>query len=389
VKLTAEVGPPAVIETAKRMGITSPLVDNASLALGTSEVSLLELTGAYAPFANGGYQATPHLVNKVTTVSGKVIYERPAEVPPIIVTSDIVGMMNAMLTRVVTSGTGRRAAFPGWQAAGKSGTTQDFKDAWFVGYTANLTTGVWLGNDNGAPMRQVTGGTLPADAWKSFMTAAHEGLPPTPLPGSYGIGDPGNALVASGGAPERILGYDLAGNPIYDTGELPVEDGTAQGLPPADPGVPVAAQPPADPAQDLAMPTYRRTPQMDGGGVRGAEPRYRDPGAVYEEPPVVDRGRRAPPVDDPYGDDVYGGPPPVYDDREWGEPEYGEAMPMRRPAEIGPPRTVRRGDLPPDAVLEGPAVRVSPDQLPPDAVLEGPAPGGRSSDRSLFRGFFN
>ncbi|WP_182086633.1 transglycosylase domain-containing protein [Aureimonas sp. ME7] len=376
-QLTAQVGPAAVIETAKRMGIQSPLADNASIALGTSEVSLLELTGAYAPFANGGYQATPHLVNKVTTASGKVLYERDDAVPPIIVTSDIVGMMDAMMTRVVSSGTGRRAALKGWQVAGKSGTTQDFKDAWFVGFTANLTTGVWLGNDNGKPMRQVTGGSLPADAWKDFMTAAHEGLPAMPLPGNYTIGDPGNQPMASGYG-DRIIGYDADGNPVYESNELPgpgsdggqpatTQDGS---LPPmAAPGgiVPgndnYASQPPRSPQG--VEPGYRRTPG------------YRLPPAD-EEPAYA---RRPDPADeDPYGDERYGGAPPEYD--------YGEPARMRPPADIGPPRTVARGQLPPDAVLEGPAIRVRPDQLPPDAVLEGPAGGGRESDRSLFRGLF-
>ncbi|KAA0968493.1 penicillin-binding protein 1A [Aureimonas fodinaquatilis] len=196
-QLTAELGPKTVIETATTMGITAPMAENASIALGTSEVSLLELTGAFAPFANGGYRATPHLVNRVTTMDGEVLYERPAEIPPIIVTSDIAAMMNAMLTGVITSGTGRRAQLPGWQVAGKTGTTQDFKDAWFIGYTANLTTGVWLGNDNGKPMNKVTGGSLPADAWKSFMVEAHADLPPMTLPGDYVIGGQEEAPMAA------------------------------------------------------------------------------------------------------------------------------------------------------------------------------------------------
>ncbi|RIY02539.1 penicillin-binding protein [Aureimonas flava] len=373
-QLTAQVGPAAVIETAKRMGIHSPLVDNASLALGTSEVSLLELTGAYATFANGGYQATPHLVNKVTTVSGKVLYERDDAVPPVIVTADIVGMMNAMMTRVIASGTGRRAALKDWQAAGKSGTTQDFKDAWFVGYTANLTTGVWLGNDNGKPMRQVTGGSLPADAWKMFMTAAHEGLPPMPLPGDYRIGDPGNQPMASGYG-DRIIGYDAQGNPVYESNELPgpgsygeADAGGAAADAPAAPGGVVpgqdgyAARDPRGEPQDRGMPGYRELPR---------EPEY-----ARRPPP----GRDDSYGDDPYGDDGYGGPPPEYG--------YGEPARMRPPADIGSPRAVGRNQLPPDAVLEGPAIAVNPDELPPDAVLEGRAPGGRASDRSLFRGLF-
>jgi penicillin-binding protein 1A len=312
----------------------------------------------------------------------------------VIVPPDIVGMMNAMLTRVVTSGTGRRAALPGWQVAGKSGTTQDFKDAWFVGYTANLTTGVWLGNDNGKPMRQVTGGSLPADAWKTFMVAAHEGLPATPLPGNYKIGDPANTPVASGYG-GQIVGYDASGNPVYENTELPAGGSDPYGQPL--PGLP-AQEPGALPPQDGIASVVPG--QDDRPAVREAAPPRGEPGyASREEPPMrriyrdapdardpapVDRGQpdRYDPYaqDDPYGDDAYGGPPPEYG--------YGEPARMRPPADLGPPRVVRRGDLPADAVLEGRAIPVRPEDLPPDAVLEGPAPGGRESDRSLFRGLF-
>ncbi len=230
-RLVDAVGAAAVIETATRMGIGSPLVENASIALGTSEVSLLELTGAFAPFANGGYRATPHLVNRVTTEDGKVLWERGAEVPPVIVSEDVVAMMNAMMSRVVTAGTGQRAAIEGWQAAGKTGTTQDFKDAWFVGYTANLVTGVWLGNDNGANMRKVTGGTLPAEAWHDFMVAAHEGLPATPLPGDYRIGEQAAPLTADSGYGEDGYYYDPAAPDGYYYG-----DGDAAPVPPGEVG---------------------------------------------------------------------------------------------------------------------------------------------------------
>ncbi|RFC62153.1 penicillin-binding protein [Fulvimarina endophytica] len=225
-QLIEAVGPASVIETANRMGIKSQIGDNASIALGTAEVSLLELTDAFTPYANGGYQAKPHLINRVTTEGGKLLWERGAEVPPVIVDPDTVAMMNAMLTRVVSSGTGRRAEIDGWQVAGKTGTTNDYKDAWFIGYTANLTTGVWLGNDNGAKMQKVTGGSLPAEAWKEFMTAAHEGLPPTPLPGDYQIGAQGAPLVADSQGGEY---YDPTmaegGDPYYaPAGQVPPEN---------------------------------------------------------------------------------------------------------------------------------------------------------------------
>ena len=183
-QLVMEVGPEAVVETAWRMGIESNLEPNASIALGTSEVTPLELTAAYVPFANGGFRPKVHFVSRITTASGKLIYEhRPAKGPRV-ARAEIVGMMNAMMKETVDEGTARKAAF-GWPAAGKTGTSQKSRDAWFVGYTANLTTGVWFGNDDGKPMKAITGGQLPAMAWHSFMSAAHEGVPVAALPGNW------------------------------------------------------------------------------------------------------------------------------------------------------------------------------------------------------------
>ncbi|MDR6755381.1 penicillin-binding protein 1A [Mycoplana sp. BE70] len=185
-QLVMEVGPDQVVKLAHRLGIESEMQANASIALGTSEVSLVELTSAYAPFMNGGYKATPHIIRRISTVDGKVLYENTYDNPPRVLEPEIVAMMNGMMMRVITEGTGKNAKLPGWQAAGKSGTTQSFRDALFVGYTSNLTTGVWFGNDDGKSMKKVTGGGLPAKAWSRFMTAAHEGLSPSPLFGTTG-----------------------------------------------------------------------------------------------------------------------------------------------------------------------------------------------------------
>lgn len=183
-ELVMEVGPEHVVKVAHRLGIESELQANASIALGTSEVSLLELTSAYAPFMNGGYKATPHVVRRITTPDGNILYENDYANPPQVLSEQIVAAMNMMLTQVIEGGTGKNARLKGWQAAGKTGTTQSFRDALFVGYTSNLTTGVWFGNDDGTSMRKVTGGGLPARAWHDFMTAAHTGLRPTPLGGA-------------------------------------------------------------------------------------------------------------------------------------------------------------------------------------------------------------
>jgi penicillin-binding protein 1A len=165
-QLVMEVGPEAVVEGAWRMGIQSDLEPNASIALGTSEVTPLELTSAFVPFANGGYRPDMHFVRRITTEAGKVLYEHRPQRGPQVVSSHVVGMMNAMMAETLKDGTGRNAAIAGWPAAGKTGTSQNSRDAWFVGYTANLTTGVWFGNDDGKPMNNITGGSLPAHAFK-------------------------------------------------------------------------------------------------------------------------------------------------------------------------------------------------------------------------------
>jgi penicillin-binding protein 1A len=184
VRLTLEVTPMAVIRTAYRLGIASKLEPNASIALGTSEVSMLELVGAYAPFANGGYAIMPHVIEKITAANGKLLYARKAQQLGRIIEARYVSMMNGMMAETLTIGTAHKAALPGWPAAGKTGTSQDFRDALFIGYTAHLITGVWLGNDDGTPTKHVTGGSLPVEIWSRFMRSAHQGVPVASLPGA-------------------------------------------------------------------------------------------------------------------------------------------------------------------------------------------------------------
>ncbi len=202
-QLVMEVGPKTVVSTAHRLGIESNLTSNASLALGTSEVTLLELTDSFVPFANGGYKAPLHIIRRVTTNEGKVLYEYKSPAPNRVIDLRNVGMMNAMLRQTVESGTATKAKF-GWPAAGKTGTSQNFRDAWFIGYTSNLTTGVWFGNDDGRPTKKITGGSLPAIAWKDFMVAAHKGVPVASLPGEYQLDqqvNDGNDILPSSGDP--------------------------------------------------------------------------------------------------------------------------------------------------------------------------------------------
>jgi penicillin-binding protein 1A len=183
VRLGLEVGAKNVVRTAHRLGISSKLDANPTIALGTSEVSLTELVGAYAPFANGGQGVSPHVVTKIRTSQGKLLYARPADQLGQVIEPRHVAMMNTMMQETLLSGTARKAEIPGWTAAGKTGTSQDFRDAWFIGYTAKLVTGVWLGNDDNSPTRKATGGGLPVEVWTRFMRAAHQGVPVAGLPG--------------------------------------------------------------------------------------------------------------------------------------------------------------------------------------------------------------
>jgi penicillin-binding protein 1A len=182
VRLGLEVGPANVVKTAHRLGINSDLQANASIALGTSEVTPLELVSAYVPFANGGIGIQPHIISKVRTVAGKSLYQRRNMNNGRLIEPQYVAMMNTMMQETLLSGTARKGEIAGWQAAGKTGTSQDWRDAWFVGYTSHLITGVWLGNDDSSPTKKASGGNLPVEIWSRFMTAALRGAAPAPLP---------------------------------------------------------------------------------------------------------------------------------------------------------------------------------------------------------------
>jgi penicillin-binding protein 1A len=181
VQLTEEVGPRRVAAVARRLGISSPLEAVPALALGTSSVTPLELTGAYAPFANGGDGAIPFGIERIRTKSGRVLYARKGSGGVRVMSPENAGALTGLMVATVTSGTGKAAKLDERPSAGKTGTTQDFHDAWFVGFTSDLVCGVWIGNDNNAPMHHATGGTLPARIFKSFMESAEAGLPVRPL----------------------------------------------------------------------------------------------------------------------------------------------------------------------------------------------------------------
>jgi penicillin-binding protein 1A len=197
VRVALEVGPANVARTAHRLGITSNLDANPTIALGTSVVTPLELVSAYVPFANGGMSVTPYVVTKVAAAHGKLLYFHQPVAGNRVIAPEYVAMMNRMMAETLATGTARRVDLPGWPAAGKTGTSQDFRDAWFVGYTSHMVCGVWLGNDDNSPTNRASGGSLPVVIWSRFMQVAHADVAPAPLTDGVWIGPNPAEPVAS------------------------------------------------------------------------------------------------------------------------------------------------------------------------------------------------
>jgi len=175
VNLSEKIGRSQTIANAKKMGISSKLINDASLALGTSEVKVLDMAAAYATLANGGYAVWPYGILEIFSRDGYEKYMRKIDNTQRIIDSSDVENLNDMLEDVIKKGTGKRANLP-FYVAGKTGTSQDFRDAWFVGFSNKAICAVWLGNDDNSPMKGVTGGTLPAEIWKKVMIVAHKNL---------------------------------------------------------------------------------------------------------------------------------------------------------------------------------------------------------------------
>ncbi len=185
VKLSENIGRENVIKMARSLGISSPILNSPSLALGTSEVNLLELTAAYDVLANKGNGVLVHGIRSIENTAGKTLFIRKGNGPGKVLDTDLVSTMTRMMENTIEVGTGKNAKL-NRPAAGKTGTSQSLRDAWFIGFTSDLVVGVWFGNDDDSPMKNITGGTAPAILWSDFMKKAHLGKPAQQLTTSSG-----------------------------------------------------------------------------------------------------------------------------------------------------------------------------------------------------------
>jgi penicillin-binding protein 1A len=203
-RIADQVGRNNVAATARRLGIVSAINTDPAMALGTSQVSPLEMAQAYAAFSNGGQRVAAYGLERIRTTGGAVVWQRRAEAPVQAIANPPLGELNQMLHAVVSSGTGVRAAIPGRDVAGKTGTTSDYRDAWFCGFTGNLATVVWMGRDDNTPMRRITGGSAPAELWRAVMTTGMKRLPTSAIPPGPPppLAAPAPLLASAPGAPE-------------------------------------------------------------------------------------------------------------------------------------------------------------------------------------------
>jgi len=317
VRLTLELGPATVADFARRLGLSDiPPNPGPSIALGAYEVSPLELAAGYQVFQTGGGRTTPYLVSEVRSTRGDVLYSHAQSAPTPVLDALFATRMVEMLKKVVTGGTGTGANI-GRPEAGKTGTSQNWRDAWFVGFTPDILTAVWVGNDNGAPMAKVTGGELPAAIWKRFMTVAEKGLPPRDFPWLVAeppdepqvtpVTDPGDYRDEPPDMSGDQAGGDDAGPPPDQAGDDPRYDDQDGDAPPD--------SAPRRGRRDAPPPDYDQD----------APPAYGD-----DRPPPPQRySRQYPPPDDSYPPDQ--GPPPRTQPQARAYPDYpADAEPRYR-----------------------------------------------------------
>lgn len=275
VRVSQAVGLYRVASMAKRLGIAQ-VTAAPSMALGAVEVSLLEITGAYAHLPNNGVSVKPYGITKIATVDGKVLYQRGETGGTLSLSQNVVEMMNFMLRGAVQSGTATRAALPGRDVAGKTGTSQDFKDAWFVGFTPQLVTGVWVGNDDNTPMKKVTGGNVPAMIWHEYMQQALKGEPSLGLPVSEGA-SPGFFPWQADNVPNDGMADPLAGT----------TEGTQMQTAPVLPSDTPFGGPTPPPVEERQVPAQQPRPQgdvLDGGFWNTLMKEAREPKVEYSYP---------------------------------------------------------------------------------------------------------
>jgi penicillin-binding protein 1A len=220
VRLGLEVGPKTVAHVAQRLGIKSKLDVNASIALGTSVVTPLELVSAYTSFANGGLSVSPYVITEVISREGDLIYTRADSQARQVIDPAYLAQLNVMMRETLKTGTAKKADLPGWDAGGKTGTSQDFRDAWFIGYTSALVTGVWLGNDDNSPTKHVAGGSLPVEIWSRYMKQALSKTQSQPLPAS----DPPPLDLFAGWNLPWISGKPSDGTAVRPPGSIPASN---------------------------------------------------------------------------------------------------------------------------------------------------------------------
>lgn len=211
VQLGEEVGRDTVVRVARRLGVRSRLDAQPTLALGTEVLTPLELTAAYVPFANGGTAITPYGFKRIRTRSGRILWERPSPAPRRAIEDVPLRSMNALLAQVVSAGTARGAQLPDRPVGGKTGTTSDYRDAWFIGFTGGYAAGVWVGNDDfGIKMNKVTGGSAPTRIWRAFMVEALKGQPARsfPMPTPEDRANAGSGLAVPAGGPNGAQPID-------------------------------------------------------------------------------------------------------------------------------------------------------------------------------------
>jgi len=235
-RLANDVGRDRVAATAHRLGIMSKINTDPAMALGTSEMSPIEMAQAYIPFSNGGFKATAHGIIRIRTASGKVLYQYKDDTRTQVINNPPLMEMNQMMRGVVQRGTGVGANVPGYDIAGKTGTTSDFRDAWFDGFTGGFVTIVWTGRDDNTPMKKVTGGSTPAAIWHMYMSSALRRIQVSPIPA-------GPAASASPlGAPAEDALKDLLGSQANNPNAS-----SAANAPNAAPAPNVTVQPNANP----------------------------------------------------------------------------------------------------------------------------------------------